>query len=84
MPTHSYTTFGDHHLGGRAFVLYPQTFVPEVQLAVRANSASCGTTGNYCVSGSYKFCTGMVFKKGAYVPAVTVCQNLYLAVDDAA
>lgn len=80
---YEYENKGHVTLGGRAFVRFPQAFVPANQTEdAAANPYACGNTG-YCTSNGYNFCVGLTLVRGAYVPAVTVCQNLYLITDAA-
>ena len=67
---------GRSSLTGRAYVLFPQSFVPAVQTATDS-SLGCGTA-LACKSTTYNFCVGMHETRGAYVPAVTVCSNLWI------
>lgn len=73
----SQAAVGKSYLTGKAYVLFPQSFVPEYQQGEVDTHLGCGTAVS-CKSSIYNFCVGMREHKGAFVPAVTICQNLWI------
>jgi len=68
---------GKTFITGKAYVLFPQSFVPEYQSGEVDVHLGCGTAVT-CKSSIYNFCIGMREHRGAYVPAITICQNLWI------
>lgn len=71
------TAVGKATISGKAYVLYPRDFVPEYQFDSIDTHLGCGTAVA-CKANIFNFCIGMKNHKGAYVPAITVCQNLWI------
>lgn len=73
----SQSAAGRSNLSGKAYVVFPQSYIPSYKRETIEPSMGCGTA-LACASSSYVFCMGMKNHRGAYVPAVTVCQNLWI------